>query len=148
MKLSNAQTKLAANWVMVELSAFLNKDNLEISQSKVSALQLAELLKKIEDGTISGKIAKDVFELMWQTGDHAEKIISEKGLVQVSDDTVINQLIEDVFTSSPQQLQDYLSGKDKLFGYFVGQVMKNSGGKVNPAQLNQLLQQKFSQLKK
>lgn len=144
---SQANPKLVANWVMVELGAFLNKEGIEISNAKISPLALAHLLKKIEDNTISGKIAKEVFEQMWSTGEEAEKIIADKGLLQINDTAIIEQWIAEVIQQYPQQLQDYLSGKDKLFGFFVGQVMKLSQGKVNPGQLNSLLKAKLDKQK-
>ena len=136
--------KLAANWVMGDFSAFLNKDNLEIGASKVSAAALAGLLRRIADNTISGKIAKDVFEAMWRDGSTADAIIEAKGLRQITDTSAIERAIDDVMAKNPGQLADYRSGKDKLFGFFVGQVMKATGGKANPAQLNDLLKKKLS----
>ena len=136
--------KLAANWVMGDFSAFLNKDNLEISASKVSTAALAGLLRRIADSTISGKIAKDVFEAMWSDGSAADAIIEAKGLRQITDTSAIERAIDDVMAKNPGQLADYRSGKDKLFGFFVGQVMKATSGKANPAQLNDLLKKKLS----
>ena len=136
--------KLAANWVMGDFSAFLNKDNLEISASKVSSAALAALLRRIADHTISGKIAKDVFEAMWAEGHSADAIIEAKGLRQITDTSAIERAIDEVMVKNPGQLADYRSGKDKLFGFFVGQVMKTTGGKANPAQLNELLKKKLS----
>ena len=136
--------KLAANWVMGDFSAFLNKDNLEISASKVSAAALAGLLRRIADSTISGKIAKDVFEAMWSDGSAADAIIEAKGLRQITDTSAIERAIDDVMVKNPGQLADYRSGKDKLFGFFVGQVMKATSGKANPAQLNDLLKKKLA----
>lgn len=135
--------KLAANWIMGDLSAALNKHNLEIHQSPVSAKQKAGLLIRIADNTISGKIAKTVFEAMWETGQDADKIIEDKGLKQVTDTGAIETIIDQVMANSPTQLADYRSGKDKLFGYFVGEVMKLSKGKANPAQVNELLKKKL-----
>jgi aspartyl-tRNA(Asn)/glutamyl-tRNA(Gln) amidotransferase subunit B len=138
------QAKLAANWVMGDFSAFLNRDALELKQSKVNALQLAGLLKRVVDNTISGKIAKEVFEAMWLEGKSADAIIDAKGLKQITDTSAIEKVIDDVIAASPGQLADYRSGKDKLFGYFVGQVMKLTAGKANPAQVNELLKKKLS----
>ncbi|MGH8528443.1 MAG: Asp-tRNA(Asn)/Glu-tRNA(Gln) amidotransferase subunit GatB [Nevskiales bacterium] len=141
------EAKLAANWVMVDLAAVLNKNNLEITQSPVSARQLASLLKRITDNTISGKIAKEVFEAMVAgeaDGEHAaDAIIEKKGLKQITDVGAIVAAIEQVMAANPQQLADYRSGKDKLFGFFVGQVMKATQGKANPAELNRLLAEKL-----
>jgi aspartyl-tRNA(Asn)/glutamyl-tRNA(Gln) amidotransferase subunit B len=133
------EPKLAANMVMGDLSGFLNRDNLDIAASPVSALALAGLLKRIQDNTISGKIAKDVFEAMWSEGRNADDIIKDKGLQQITDESAIEQVIAAVLADSPGQLADYRSGKDKLFGFFVGQVMKRTQGKANPARLNELL---------
>jgi len=133
------EAKLAANWVMGDLSGFLNRDNLEIGQSPVGAKQLAGLLARIVDNTISGKIAKEVFEMMWAGRSDADAIIEAKGLRQITDTSAIERVITAVMTANPAQLADYRSGKDKLFGFFVGQVMKASGGKANPAQVNELL---------
>jgi len=133
------EPKLAANWVMGELSGFLNRDGLEISESPVSAAALAGMLKRIVDGTISGKLAKDVFEAMWRERKEADAIIEAKGLKQITDTGAIEQAIAAVMAANPGQLADYRAGKDKLFGFFVGQVMKATAGKANPAQLNELL---------
>jgi aspartyl-tRNA(Asn)/glutamyl-tRNA(Gln) amidotransferase subunit B len=149
------EPKLAANWVMGELAAALNKDGLEIGvvagvaagagagAGKLPAARLAGLVKRIADQTISGKIAKEVFEAMWASGADADAIIEEKGLKQITDSSAIERAIEDVMAKNPGQLADYRSGKDKLFGFFVGQVMKATGGKANPAQLNELLKKKL-----
>jgi aspartyl-tRNA(Asn)/glutamyl-tRNA(Gln) amidotransferase subunit B len=133
------EAKLAANWVMGDLSGFLNRDNLEIGQSPIGAKQLAGLLARIVDGTISGKIAKEVFEMMWGGEADADAVIAAKGLRQITDTSAIERIIAGVMTANPAQLADYRSGKDKLFGFFVGQVMKATGGKANPAQVNELL---------
>jgi aspartyl-tRNA(Asn)/glutamyl-tRNA(Gln) amidotransferase subunit B len=138
------QPKLAANWVMGDLSGALNKENLEVAQSRVSAEALSGLLARIVDNTISGKIAKEVFEAMWAEGAEADSIIEAKGLKQITDTSAIEQAIDEVMTKNPGQLADYRSGKDKLFGFFVGQVMKATGGKANPAQLNDLLKKKLA----
>jgi aspartyl-tRNA(Asn)/glutamyl-tRNA(Gln) amidotransferase subunit B len=135
--------KLAANWVMGELSGALNKDNLDVAQSRVTAEALAGLLARIADSTISGKIAKEVFEAMWSEGRDADAIIEAKGLKQITDTSAIEQAIDAVMAGNPQQLAEYRSGKDKLFGFFVGQVMKATQGKANPAQLNELLKRKL-----
>ncbi len=135
--------KLATNWIMGDLAAALNKDGLEINQSPINAEQLAGLLKRIEDNTISGKIAKTVFEAMWQDKSSADEIIAAQGLKQVTDTSAIEKIIEEVMAANPEQLADYRSGKDKLFGFFVGQVMKLSKGKANPQQVNDLLKVKL-----
>ena len=136
--------KLAANWVMGEVSSALNRDNLDIGASRVSPQQLSALLLRIVDGTISGKIAKEVFEAMWSQQKSADAIIEAQGLKQITDSGAIEGVIDAVIAANPKQLADYRSGKDKLFGFFVGQVMKATGGKANPAQLNELLKAKLS----
>ncbi len=135
--------KLCANWVMVELGALLNKHNLEITASPISAQQLGGLLRRITDNTISGKIAKEVFEVLWQSPGEADTIIAQRGLQQVTDTGAIERIIDEVMANNPKQLADYRSGKEKLFGFFVGQVMKVSQGKANPTQVNELLKQKL-----
>jgi aspartyl-tRNA(Asn)/glutamyl-tRNA(Gln) amidotransferase subunit B len=137
--------KLSANWIMGELSAELNKDNLHILNSKISAKQLGQLIKRIEDSTISGKIAKDVFEKMWSSGDEVDAIIEKEGLQQVTDLSEIESMVDKVINENPDQLKQYLSGKDRLFGFFVGQVMKESQGKANPAQVNEILKEKLKE---
>jgi aspartyl-tRNA(Asn)/glutamyl-tRNA(Gln) amidotransferase subunit B len=138
------QPKLAANWVMGDLAGALNKENLDVTQSRVGADAMAGLLVRIADNTISGKIAKEVFEAMWAEGRGADAIIEASGLRQITDTSAIEQAIDAVMAKNPGQLADYRSGKDKLFGFFVGQVMKATGGKANPAQLNELLKRKLA----
>jgi aspartyl-tRNA(Asn)/glutamyl-tRNA(Gln) amidotransferase subunit B len=135
--------KLAANSVMGDLSGLLNRDGLEIGDSRVDAHSLAALLKRVADDTISGKIAKDVLEAMWQDGAQADAIIEARGLQQITDESAIERAIEAVMAANPTQLAAYRSGKDKLFGFFVGQVMKATSGKANPARLNELLKKKL-----
>jgi len=144
VRLAPADAKLAANWVMGELAAALNKENLDVGSGKLPADRLAGLLARISDRTISGKIAKEVFELMWSTGSSADSVIESKGLRQITDPGAIERAIDEVMARNPAQLTDYRAGKDKLFGFFVGQVMKATGGKANPAQLNELLRKKLS----
>jgi aspartyl-tRNA(Asn)/glutamyl-tRNA(Gln) amidotransferase subunit B len=141
--LGAGHAKLAANWVMGELSSALNRDSVDIEHSRVDPQQLTGLLKRIVDDTISGKIAKEVFEAMWSDGKPADAIIEAKGLRQITDAGAIESVIDAVIAANPKQLADYRSGKDKLFGFFVGQVMKATGGKANPAQLNDLLKLKL-----
>jgi len=138
-----ADPKLAANWVMGDLAAALNREGLEVSSAKISAARLGELLGRIHDATISGKIAKEVFELMWSEGLGADAVIESKGLRQITDSAAIERAIEEVMAKNPAQLAEYRAGKDKLFGFFVGQVMKATGGKANPAQLNEMLRAKL-----
>ena len=142
-ELGASHAKLAANWVMGELSSALNRDNLDISSSRVPAVRLSGLLARIVDATISGKIAKDVFEAMWADGKTADDIIDAQGLKQITDSGAIEGVIDAVMAANPKQLADYRAGKDKLFGFFVGQVMKATGGKANPGQLNDLLKAKL-----
>ena len=141
---SKQNAKLAANWVMGELSGALNREGLEITESKVSAEALALLLSRINDSTVSGKLAKEVFEAMWSEGKSADDIIESKGLKQITDSSAIEKVIDDIIAANPKQLADYRSGKDKLFAFFVGQVMKVTAGKANPAQVNDLLKQKLA----
>ena len=131
--------KLAANWVMGELAGALNKAAQDVEDSPVSAQALAGLLARIEDNTISGKIAKEVFEAMWAGEGTADEIIDKRGLRQITDEGAIQQVIDQVLADNPGQLEQYRAGKDKLFGFFVGQVMKATRGKANPAQVNELL---------
>jgi aspartyl-tRNA(Asn)/glutamyl-tRNA(Gln) amidotransferase subunit B len=138
------ERKLAANWVMGELAASLNKDGVEIGASPISAARLAALLRRIADQTISGKIAKEVFEAMWTSGREADAIIEAQGLRQITDTAAIERVIDEVLGRNAGQLAEYRSGKDKLFGFFVGQVMKATGGKANPAELNKLLKAKLA----
>ena len=137
--------KLTANWVMGDLSAFLNKENISISDSKINSENLGLLMNRIEDSTISGKIAKEVFELMWFESKDADQIIEERDLQQVTDLKAIEDLVNNVIKENPDQLSKYKSGKDKLFGFFVGQVMEASKGKANPAQVNELLNKKLKE---
>ena len=117
---------------------------LDVTAGKLPAARLAGLLARISDQTISGKIAKEVFETMWADGSSADAVIEGKGLRQITDSSAIERVIDEVFAKNPGQLAEYRSGKDKLFGFFVGQVMKATGGKANPAQLNELLKKKLS----
>ena len=131
--------KLTANWVMGELSGALNRDDRDITDSPVSAGTLGGLLLRIEDGTISGKIAKQVFEAMWKGEGTADEIIEQQGLKQISDASAIEGIIKEVLDNNPKQIEQYRGGQDKLFGFFVGQVMKATQGKANPKQVNELL---------
>jgi aspartyl-tRNA(Asn)/glutamyl-tRNA(Gln) amidotransferase subunit B len=128
---------------MGDLAGALNRDGLEIGASRLDAATLAGLLRRIQDSTISGKIAKEVFEAMWTEGKGADAIIESRGLRQITDSSAIERAIEAVMAANPAQLADYRAGKEKLFGFFVGQVMKATQGKANPAQLNELLRQKL-----
>ena len=139
----DGEPKLCANWVMGDLSAFLNKDNLDIAESPVSPARLAGLLRRIQDQTISGKIAKEVFEALWAGEGDADAIIEQRGLKQITDASAIEKVIDAVIAANPEQLAHYRAGKDKLFAFFVGQVMKLSKGKANPQQVNELLAKKL-----
>ena len=136
--------KLAANWVSGELAGALNKAGLDITESVVGPEALADMLGRIVDNTISGKIAKDVFEAMWSGEGTADEIIEARGLKQITDSSAIEAVIDQVMEANPGQLADYRSGKDKLFGFFVGQVMKATQGKANPAQVNDVLRKKLA----
>ena len=141
-KVSNSP-KLSANWIMGELSAELNNENLSINESKITSNQLGQLILRIEDGTISGKIAKEIFEKLWSSDNEVDEIIQGEGLEQVTDDKEIESMIDEVINNNPEQLKQYRSGKDRLFGFFVGQVMKASQGKANPKQVNDILRKKL-----
>jgi aspartyl-tRNA(Asn)/glutamyl-tRNA(Gln) amidotransferase subunit B len=143
VKTGPCDPKISANWVMGDFSAALNKDNLEIDQSPVSPERLAGLIARIEDNTISGKIAKQVFEALWTSLDSADAIIEKQGLKQITDTGAIEAIIDQIILDNPDQVAGYRGGKDKLFAFFVGQAMKATQGKANPAQLNALLKQKL-----
>lgn len=130
--------KLVANWITGELAACLNKANLDITQSPIQPNDLALLVTRIHDETISGKMAKTVFESMWEKEGSADEIIKKKGLKQITD-TALEKIISEVMQEHPEQLAEYRKGKDKLFAFFIGQVMKASKGQANPQQLNELL---------
>ncbi len=136
--------KLAANWVTTELFGALNRTNKAIQDSPVTATALGGLIDLISDGTISGRIAKEVFEAMVETGKEAAVIVEEKGLRQVSDTGAIEKAIDEVMAKNQDKVAEYRSGKDKLLGFFVGQTMKATGGKANPAVLNDLLKKKLA----
>ena len=142
LKVSNSP-KLSANWIMGELSAELNNENLSINESKITSNQLGQLILRIEDGTISGKIAKEIFEKLWSSDYEVDEIIKSEGLEQVTDDKEIESMIDKVIKNNPEQLEQYRSGKDRLFSFFVGQVMKASQGKANPKQVNDILRKKL-----
>ena len=144
VKLSG-QPKVVSNWMMGELMRLLNAEGKEIEDCPIKPDRLAGMIKMISDGVISTKIAKTVFEEMYTSGKDAETVVKEQGLVQVSDTGAIEQIIADVIKANPGQAVDYKSGKEKLFGFFVGQVMKASKGKANPDLVNQLLKKKLSE---
>jgi len=143
VKQAGGQGKLSANWVMGELSGALNKHDISLADSPVTAEALGAMLQRIEDGTISGKIAKQVFEAMWKGDGSADEVIEAQGLKQISDSSAIEGIIQQVLDNSPKQIEQYKNGQQKLFGYFVGQVMKATQGKANPKQVNELLRKKL-----
>jgi aspartyl-tRNA(Asn)/glutamyl-tRNA(Gln) amidotransferase subunit B len=135
--------KLTANWMNGDVAAALNRAGLEITAIPVNTQALASLLKRIQDNTISGKIAKEVFDALWNGEGSTDEIIEKKGLKQITDSSAIEGLIDGIIAANPKQVEEYRSGKDKLFGFFVGQAMKASKGKANPEQLNAILKQKL-----
>jgi aspartyl-tRNA(Asn)/glutamyl-tRNA(Gln) amidotransferase subunit B len=137
------EPKIVSNWIMGDLLRELKQDEREIDQCPVTPLHLAEMLSMIKDGTISGKIAKDVFEEMYRTGEKPSKIVQEKGWVQILDKGEIERAIERAIQGNPKLVDDYRKGKEKLFGFFVGEVMKQTKGKANPKLLNELLKEKL-----
>ena len=140
---SGSEAKLCANWITGDLSAALNKADLEITDSPISYERLAGLLTRITDNTISGKIAKQVFEVLWQSSASADEIIAEKGLKQITDTGAIETIINKIIADNQDQVEQYRSGKDKVFAFFVGQVMKEMKGKANPAEVNKILKEKL-----
>jgi len=136
--------KIASNWLTAELFGRLNKQGLEITESPVSAEALGELVGLIENNTINGKIAKEVLDKMFETGKPAKQIVDEEGLTQVTDLGAIEKAIDEVIAANQDKVAEYKSGKEKMFGFFVGQVMKSTGGKANPAILNDILKKKLS----
>jgi aspartyl-tRNA(Asn)/glutamyl-tRNA(Gln) amidotransferase subunit B len=141
---TDASRQLAANWVIGDLSAALNKESIDIGNSKIEATALAGLLNRVADSTISGKIAKEVFDAMWAGEGDADAIIEARGLKQITDSSAIEGIVDAVIAANPGQVAEYRGGKDKLLGFFVGQVMKETGGKANPGQVNEILRKKLS----
>lgn len=135
--------KLAANWIIGELSGRMNKESCTIDNASVQADRLAQLLVRVEDGTISGKIAKQVFDEMWGSDASADDIIDKQGLKQITDTSAIEAMIDEVIAANPSQVAEFQAGKEKLLSFFVGAVMKASKGKANPGQLNQILREKL-----
>jgi len=140
----HGEAKLCANWVMGELSARLNREDRDIASSPIHADALALLMQRIADGTISGKIAKDIFDAMWAGEGSADEIIERKGLKQISDAGAIGKIVDAVLAANVQQVADYKAGKEKAFNSLIGQVMKASQGKANPAQVNEILKKKLA----
>ncbi|WP_264435647.1 Asp-tRNA(Asn)/Glu-tRNA(Gln) amidotransferase subunit GatB [Coxiella endosymbiont of Dermacentor marginatus] len=144
LKIDNSiSPKLAANWITGDLAAALKKNNLEISESPISAEQLVELLRRIADNTLSVSMAKQVFDAMWSTKGDADAIIERQGLKQITNISELEEIINAIIASNPQQVDEYRLGKIKLFAFFVGQVMKATVGKANPQQVNELLKKKL-----
>jgi aspartyl-tRNA(Asn)/glutamyl-tRNA(Gln) amidotransferase subunit B len=141
--LLTANPKLAANWVNGDLAAALNKAGKEIGESPVSARMLAELLRRIQDRTVSGKLAKQVFEAIWNGEGDADTVIDARGLKQITDASAVGAVIDEILAANPAQVAQYRSGKDKVLGFFVGQVMKATKGKANPPLVNALLKHKL-----
>ena len=133
--------KLIAKWLIGDISALLNKDNIEIHESNLSAENFGKLIERISDNTISGKIAKSVLEEIWENGSDVDEIIETKGLVQIQDESLLEEIAKKVIDSNPDQVNAYKNGKDKLFGFFVGQVMKETQGKANPKSVNEILKE-------
>ena len=140
----NADVQLAAKWIIGDLNALLNKHDMDLEESKIDAENFSELIQKITDNTISGKIAKEVLEEMWNTGAKVSEVIDSKGMQQISDAGELENIIEIILNENTDQVNAYKSGKDKLFGFFVGQVMKATQGKANPGLVNELLKKKLS----
>lgn len=140
---SEVNPKLAANWISGELFSLLNKESIPLAECKITTSILIKLIKLIENDTISGKIAKEIFASIFQTGEDPEKVVEEKGLKQIVDKSAIEALIDKVIADNPDKVQEYRSGKDKLFGFFVGQIMKLSEGKMNPGAVNDILKSKL-----
>jgi len=138
------QAKICANWLIGEVSAQLNRDGLEMPQCPIKPQQLGGILKRITDGTISNAGAKEIFRTMWGEGGNADAIIETKGLKQVSDIGALEMIVDGIIAANPGQVAEYRSGKDKVFGFFVGLAMKASKGKANPAQLNEILKRKLA----
>lgn len=133
------QAKLCANWIMVDLVGRLNREEMDLAHSPIGPNQLAGLLRRIADGTLSGKMAKEVFDALWQGEGDTDQIIASRGLKQISDTGAIEKMVEDIIAANPAQVAEYRAGKEKAFNFFVGQAMKASKGKANPAQLSEIL---------
>ena len=135
----SSDPKIAANWVLGELSAALNENNLEPEECPVSASDFGGLLARIDDKTISGKLAREVFEFMWQGEGSADQIIEARGLKQITDSGALESIAQEIVDNNPGQAEQFRQGKEKLLGFFVGQVMQQTKGKANPAQVNDIL---------
>jgi aspartyl-tRNA(Asn)/glutamyl-tRNA(Gln) amidotransferase subunit B len=137
--LKTDDSSLVARWLVGEVSALLNKDNIEIDESNLTSNNFAVLIGRISDKTISGKIAKSVLEEIWESGDGVDAIIKDKGLVQIQDESLLESIAKKIVEDNPGQVNAYKGGKDRLFGFFVGQVMKETQGKANPQSVNEIL---------
>ncbi len=140
---TRGDAKTVANWINSELTSYLNEENKDIDTSPISAAMLAQLIDRIHDNTISGKIAKDVFRSMWAAEGGADEIIESKSLRQITDSSALEKIIDEVLSQSATQIEQYQSGQNKVFGYFVGQIMKATQGKANPQQVNEILNEKL-----
>jgi aspartyl-tRNA(Asn)/glutamyl-tRNA(Gln) amidotransferase subunit B len=132
-----------ANWILGDLTGALNKTNIEVTAAPIAPAMLAQLVTRIGDNTISGKIAKEVFEAMWQGEGSADEIIAARGLKQITDSGAIETLIDEVIAANPEQVAQFRAGKEKVLGFFVGQIMQQSQGKANPGQVNAMLREKL-----
>jgi aspartyl-tRNA(Asn)/glutamyl-tRNA(Gln) amidotransferase subunit B len=141
---TSAKAQVVANWVIGDLSGALNREGLDIAASRIDAAALAGLIERIHDNTISGKIAKQVFDAMWSGEGTADEIIDARGLRQITDTSAIEAIVDEIIANNPSQVEEFRAGKDKLIGFFVGQVMKATGGKANPGAVNELLKKKLS----
>ena len=144
VSISNTNVKLCANWIMGDLLAALNKEQIDITNSPICAEDLSLLVSRIDDDTISGKIAKDVFKSMWNGEGSADEVIKEKGLKQITDSSEIESIIDSIIAANAPQVEQFKSGNEKIIGFFVGQAMKATGGKANPKQVNELLRKKLT----
>ena len=145
MEASGGEAKLSSNWVMVQLMGRLNKEELKLADCPLSAEQIGGIIKRIADDTIPNKIGRQVFDIMWEEGGDADAIIEQKGLKPMNDTGAIEQIIDDIIANNTAQVEQYRSGKDKVFGFFVGQVMKATKGKANPKTINEMLKAKLKQ---
>ena len=142
--LKTDDSKLVANWLVGDVSALLNKDGIDIDESKLTPSNFAKMVERISDNTISGKIAKSVLEDIWDSGSDVDEIIQDKGLVQIQDESLLEEIGQKIIDTNPNQVEAFKNGKDKLFGFFVGQVMKETQGKANPKSVNEILRKLLS----
>ena len=141
---AGAQPKTVSNWMTGELARLLNEENTSIETCQLKPVQLAEMIRLIDNGTISGKIAKTVFDEMYRTAKNPEEIIKEKGLLQISDSGAIEKAIDEVIEKNPKEAERFRAGDEKLISFFVGQVMKSTRGKANPQMVNEILKKKLA----